>query len=208
LALPSAARARQRLETQFGRAARGFHELLTRGSYRVVGFEVEPGGKLDGRDFMGRPDCVLEAKQGTKAIVDLKYAGKKYRERIEEGTAVQLAVYAAAIAGEGKEIKKMAAAYLIIDTARIYTSANSPIIGSDDPIPGPSVADTWSRISTALSVTTTWLKTGEVPARPLQDALHWPPGANLALQKSKREEGYELCVYCDHSVLCGKKVIE
>lgn len=210
LALPSAARARQRLEAQFGHAAREFHELLSRGGYRVVGFEVEPGGKLDGRDFNGRPDCILETGQGVKGIVDLKYAGKKYREWIENGTAVQLAVYAAAVAGDGNGggLTNTAAAYFIIDSARIFTPASSPIIGSNDQIPGPSIADTWSRIATALSVTTTWLKTGEVPARPLQAPSDWPRGAELALRHNKRENAYELCIHCDHSVLCGKKAIE
>lgn len=212
LALPSAARARQRLEDQLRNAAKEFHGLLARGSYRVVGFELQPGGTIDGRDFHGRPDCVLEASDKTKAVIDLKYSGKKYRDRVADGASLQLAIYAAAVAPDGKGgvEKGTAAAYFIIDSARFYSSSHSPLKGlpGEDLIAAKSIADTWDRVMAALSVTTGWLKSGEIPIRPLQPEAEHPPGASIALCMNDRKKQYELCVYCDHKVLCGMKVIE
>lgn len=212
LALPSAARTRQRLENQLRNAAKEFHNLLERGKYKVLGFELEPGGTIDGRDFHGRPDCVLEAPDKAKAVVDLKYAGRKYKDRIGDGVSLQLAIYAAAAASDGKGgvVKGTAAAYFIIDAGRFYSPSNSPLKGlaEDVLVTGESIGDTWSKVVAALSVTTGWLKSGEIPVRPLQPESEHPPGTTVALQMNDRKGAYELCVYCDHTVLCGAKVIE
>jgi hypothetical protein len=213
-AQPGAARARLELRQQIMAAARELFTVLERGRYKIKGFEVEPGGKLLGRSFIGRIDCLIEGPERKKAIIDLKYSGrKKYRLILEEGKAVQLAVYAAAAAGDGrgKVEEGTAAGYLIIDSALLLTPVDSPVAGArgGELVAGSSIIETWDKFAAAYKVGEGWLDNGEIPVRPLQESGQWPPGADVALRFSEKNryqaEGFDVCRYCDYPALCGVK---
>lgn len=214
LARPAAARQRLELKTQLERAARAFFDLVQRGRYEIVGFEIEPGGTLVGKDFRGRLDCVLKGSDGSPALVDLKYAGiKKYRDLIETGRALQLCVYSAALAQEGGKDKldKVAAGYFIVDRARLWTPAKGGLNGAleDEVIASaPSLTEVWNNFAGALKAAEGWLDSGAIPARPLQKPEDWPKGAEIALREVEggRNSGFSglsVCQYCAYPRLCG-----
>ncbi len=214
LARPAAARQRLELKTQLERAARAFFDLVKRGRYEIVGFEVEPGGTLLGKDFRGRLDCVLKASDGSPALVDLKYAGtKKYRDLIETGRALQLCVYSASLAHDGGKdsIDKVAAGYFIVDRARLWTPAKGGLSGAgEDEVlaAAPSLAEVWKNFAAALKAAEGWLDSGAIPVRPLQNPEQWPKGAEIALRKvdGGRNSGFSglsVCQYCAYPRLCG-----
>lgn len=212
LARPAAARQRQEFKEQLERAARAFFEFLKRGRYEVVAFEFEPGGKLLGRDFRGRLDCVLKGKDGGHALVDLKYAGqKKYGELIQTGRAIQLAVYVASLAKDGTKPEDVAAGYFIVDRAHLWTPAEGGLAGARE---GESVPDAlglakvWKAFAAALKAGEGWLDSGEIPVRPLQAPEEWPPGAEIAMKevdgsRYSNFSGQSVCQYCAYPRLCG-----
>lgn len=214
LARPAAARQRLELKNQLERAARTFFELVERGRYEIVGFEVEPGGTLVGRDFRGRLDCVLKAADGTPALLDLKYSGiKKYRELIETGKALQLCIYSAALSQDGAKgkVDKVAAGYFIVDRARLWTTAAGGLTGAreDEIVAGaPSLAQVWNNFAGALKAAEGWLDSGAIPARPLQKPEEWPKGAEIGLRqvdgsRTSSFTGLSVCQYCAYPRLCG-----
>jgi hypothetical protein len=208
LAQPDAMAERLGVKEALASSAKAFYDLIERGHFDVLHFEYTPKTKLLGKEFNGRLDCFLEGKGGVRTVVDLKYAGKKYRELLEEGKAIQLCVYAAAAAKPGGE--PLTAGYFIIDRAQLWTPASSPVPGAHgaDLVDGPSVQDTWKSLKKALEAAETWLETGKVPARPLQIPDEWPEGAEIGLRELPPRRvptiaRYSVCEYCNFALLCG-----
>jgi hypothetical protein len=163
---------------------------------------------LFGKDFNGRLDCFLEGKGGIQTVIDLKYAGKKYRDMLEQGKAVQLCIYAAAAAKPGSE--PLAAGYFIIDRAQLWTPSASPVHGAHggDLVEAPSIQETWGKLRDALTAAEGWLKTGKVPARPMQSPEEWPKGADIGLRELGKRRiptiaQFSVCEYCNYTLLCG-----
>lgn len=218
LAKPHAAGPRLALRGQIETAARAFFDVLKRGRYEVVGFELTPKAELFSRRFTGRLDCVLAGADGSSALLDLKYAGRKYRDLLEEGAAIQLCVYVAALAQDRTKGKTrdVAAGYFIVDRARLWTPKTGGLAGTrnDESLPdAPHLADVWDRFAAALKAAEGWLASGEIPARPLQEPGTWPEGAALALRPVKKTmysgfEGLSLCQYCAYPRLCGLEPVE
>jgi len=218
LASPAAARERLELRTQLEKAATSFFGLIERSGYKIVGFEVTPKAKLLGRDFRGRLDCVLESKSGKPALLDLKYAGiKKYSGLTKEGKALQLAVYLAALAQDRKvgKTEEIAAGYFIVDRGRMLTPSGGPLDGAlEDELleDAPSIASVWKNYALALNAAEGWLKSGKIPARPLQEPDEWPDGTEIAMTEIKKSqfsdfEGYSVCQYCAYGRLCGREEV-
>ena len=208
LAQPGAARERHELELELVRAALIFFNAVIKGGYKIVGFEYAPKGKLLGKDFGGRLDVLLE-RSGSKAVLDMKYPGSKYRGYLEDGTATQLAVYAASVAtGKNGEIEKgTAVGYLLIQRGSLLTPEGSPLAGAEGEqiVPGgPSVQQTWIKLEAALKAADGWMKSGDIPVRPLQNEEDRPKGSEMALKISDWDKDYEVCRYCSYKTLCGK----
>ncbi len=73
-------------------------ELLKAKGWRPVAAEkklTELGGTFEGEPLSGSIDLLVEREDGTKGVVDLKLGGLNYRrDQLEDGKALQLAVYA------------------------------------------------------------------------------------------------------------------
>jgi hypothetical protein len=218
LAGPQAAGERLALRGQLEGAARAFFGVLKRGRYEVAGFELTPKAELFGRKFTGRLDCVLAGQDGSPALLDLKYAGKKYRDLLEDGAAIQLCVYAEALAQDraGGRTREVAAGYFIVDRARLWTPREGGLAGAGEDeslAAAPSIAVVWDRLAAALQAAEGWLASGEIPVRPLQDPGSWPEGAEMALRPVEKTrfsnfEGFSVCRYCACKRLCGLEPVE
>jgi ATP-dependent helicase/nuclease subunit B len=206
LALPNRQLAVQRFRRELERSTRVLAEMLTRGGYRILGFEVAVEGSALDRPLTGRVDCLAQQEGGAEAVLDFKYGGRtKYQEALKEGRAVQLATYAH---GRSQVIgSQPAVAYLILSDGLLYTPRASAVAGagSDAVVSGPGIQEVWLRFATALNRAGDWLNSGApVPARPLQEAGLWPEGTTLVLKdKLKEGERQAVCRYCDYQRLCG-----
>jgi len=75
-------------------AAWSLVELIQSNKWQVVGIETPLAGHFAGMPLNGRADLVLE-REGERAVVDLKWRGAAYRERlIRNGEDLQLVLYA------------------------------------------------------------------------------------------------------------------
>lgn len=195
LAIPRKIQERNRLRGELAASARQFATILTEGGYRIVGMEVPVEGEVDGVPLAGRIDCVI-ADDNEEAIVDLKLAGARFENLIEEGRALQLATYAHSRGARS-------GGYFILAKGSLFTPSAAPVRGGPRTIEGPDLGETWERLEQALRNASPWMMEGPVVARPLQDPAAWEHGTNVALDAEAAE--HVLCKYCDYDILCGRR---
>lgn len=210
LAEPSKMAERHELRDELADAAGRLADVLRRGGYRVVRGEAPIEAEYEGRPLGGRIDLVVTGPRG-EGIVDFKYGGRnRYRELLEEGRAIQLAVYAKARAQQnGDDDPLDQVGYLVIHPRLLYTPEGSPLLGAlagamvED---APSIGDVWERFQEALDRSQGWLGGDDpVPVRPRQDPDQWPAGAEMAIETDGSDDRSDLrpCKYCDYKLLCG-----
>lgn len=206
---------RRQLRDELEGATRLLVDVLQRGGYEVVQGEASIDAEYDNRPLGGKIDLVIRGPEG-EAIIDFKYGGRtRYRELLQDGHAVQLAVYAYARGNQlGRDGPVPAVGYLVIRPQRLYTPAGSPLRGvpSLSVIDGASaIGEVWDRFQEALARSQDWLTSeGEsVPVRPRQDPAAWPEGVEMAVETDSRKDREELrpCKYCDYQLLCGVREV-
>lgn len=207
LAQPDKYPERQRLRHEMERATNVLIGMLSRGGYRIVGIEEELNGEVFGKRLIGKIDCVVQQGNGEEGIIDFKYGGrKKYHSYIREGKAVQLATYAFGRASPDGTFP--AIGYFVISDGLLYTPSGSPLkTDTEDAIvEGQSIRSVWEQFVDALEHADDWLTKGAlVPARPLQDASQWPPGASIVLSDEQSCTEQSVCKFCHYKQICGKQ---
>lgn len=114
LALPGRERSREALLDTGARSIAELFSLLDDASIRASGTEVPfddavsiplPGWQAS-MSLSGRRDLDVVMPDGRRGVVDLKYtrSTKRYRELVEQGQALQLAVYALSVAQEESQM--------------------------------------------------------------------------------------------------------
>ncbi len=183
-------------------------KTLRAGGYRVAAMEAHVHGEIAGRKLIGFIDCLARRPDGGEAVIDFKYAGRKYRSLLAEGRAVQLATYAAARAQEAG-VESVAVAYLILCDSRLHTPEGSPLAGSrrGDIVGGaPGIESVWNDFVAAIEAADGWLAGDEpIVARPLQDPEAWPEGCELVIREKEADRA---CTYCPYDILCGRSGLE
>jgi hypothetical protein len=107
-------------------AIKSLVSIIDGNQLKVVGCEEPVNRIIDGiGEVAGFIDLILEDGNGKKIILDLKWTknNKKYQTKLEEGKAIQLAVYHAVLDGNP------ATAYFMFDSGKLYTNHN--LIGDD-----------------------------------------------------------------------------
>ncbi|MFP6765065.1 MAG: PD-(D/E)XK nuclease family protein, partial [Planctomycetaceae bacterium] len=196
----------QRLRSELENATRVLVGTLASGGYRITGIEVELTGEAFGKSLNGWIDCLAERSDGAEAIIDFKYGGRsRYHSLIEDGKAVQLATYAYGRATASGRFP--AVAYLVLADGLLYTPSAGPVQGDGHRavINAPAIQSVWQQFSDAIDKADDWLTSDDpVPARPLQDSVHWPDGATIVLDaKLKDNQLQAVCRYCNFKNICG-----
>lgn len=138
--------ARHRARAVVVDATRALFALLHQGGWRPRAAEQELAGTLDGTALNGSADLVIE-KDGRPAILDLKLANPAYfRKKLEEGEALQLALYAA-MARRGRELPPTG--YFVIDRGELLTLDGGAFPGGRQ-ISGPPLEETLHAAEEAL----------------------------------------------------------
>lgn len=200
LRLDGASFERDQLTEQIQRAMRALRSYLRTSRWRIAAVEERLGGTLE-----GRLDVRLVDDAGKTAILDLKWGESKYRERVGEGRAVQLAAYVHAVHDGVRSIPP--AAYFSLTSGRVLTQDER--MRAPRRIDGESLVDTWSRVEKTRTAVRWAFARGEIPvaatrrALPLLDALGVPAldrAGYYALPKAE-----DACDYCDHTAICGRR---
>ncbi|WP_291473533.1 PD-(D/E)XK nuclease family protein [Corynebacterium sp.] len=167
LALPGRSRDRGATIALAVRSITGLFTALEDAGIRVRAVEAEFETTLTGshgRDgeplvLGGFRDMDVIMADGSDGVIDLKYtlAKKKYRDAVANGTALQLAVYAASVAGTGKRLADVPVAYFSLHDDLLHTA--DPRFGLGEDTLDVSVADggaptadeLWDRAVTGLN---------------------------------------------------------
>ncbi len=201
LAIPRKLTERNTLKRELRAAVKQLCTVLREGEYEIAGLEVPTEGAVNGLPLRGSIDCVVRRTDG-EAIIDFKLGGAQaHAEKLTSGRALQLATYAHS-RQEGAQIVT-GGAYFILGDNRMLTPKGGALRGVERPIDGPAITETWKRFEQALTEASTWMNSGVIVARPLQDPAQWAPGSQLALDPEAQE--HAACKYCDYATLCGRR---
>jgi hypothetical protein len=205
LLVAGAAFERTQLSRQIRDAIRGLHRYLRAAEFRIAAVEesipVEP---TIGTPH-GRLDIRLIDKNGKDAVLDLKWGAANARALLEEGRAIQLAIYSLALRAKAGRTSVPPAAYFAMSSGQVLTS--DPRMKAPKTIDGAALDETWNRIVKTRTAVHEALARGLVPvantrrALPLLQQLEIPKDQRAAYYQSAREAP---CQYCDFGPLCGR----
>jgi ATP-dependent helicase/nuclease subunit B len=206
LLLPGSAFERAQLEAQVRIGVRELHRYLAAAGFRIAG--VEEALEID--SVIGRVSARLDLRlidmQGNPAVLDLKWGATSYRKLIENGNAVQLAVYARALAPNlGAAEFFPPAAYFSLNSGKAISADARMRVAK--PVAGASLEATWAGLERTLLAVKGTIEDGRIlvggtaSALALIDALKIPEADRakyFAVAKS------DVCGYCPYSSICGK----
>ncbi len=185
---------RQEIES----SAKKLSRLIEEHGLKVIGFESALEGETELGRVRGRLDVYLEEAEGGRQILDLKYSlrgSAKYREKLEDGAAGQLAVYRRLAGGAA------GAAYFSLRDG-VLLPANPALPGFGTPIPGPGLDEIWEELAaTVRAVRERQLAGGVCAAGGIvpEDPRSRDPWEPEGLFETLTPE----CRYCDYRALCG-----
>ena len=192
------------LRTQLVTAATRLAELIQQNHLTVAGVEVKASAAWAGRKLEGRMDLLLADADNHDVILDLKWGGKGYQDKLASGLALQLAVYAGARQIESGAEKLPIAAYFSLTRGELLTTERGPF-GEVRTINGPKLADTWTKIEHTVALVERLLSRGQIPATGLTRSLPLLDSAGIV---KAEHDGYvhpeAPCDYCEFSNLCGR----
>ncbi|MDQ3369935.1 MAG: PD-(D/E)XK nuclease family protein, partial [Myxococcota bacterium] len=174
-------------------SARELAAVIARAGATVRGVELALTGTFGTLAVEGRADLLLA---NPDLVIDFKWGATKYRERIRDGAALQLAIYAA-LGKTGSVLPGVA--YLSLRTQDVLAAHGTAIV--DARVPGThSIGDMVDGGLAGLAARLDQLAAGELVA---PSALEDAPRSALASGVMQLAPD---CQYCDFSVLCGKRV--
>ena len=189
---------RERVRIQLGRAVNVLVEAINTSKLELVGAEREVHRLARTDDgvslaFTGRIDLLLRTASGSYAVLDAKWSrsGKWYRRRLEDGRAVQLAVYAWLVGIS----RPATAGYFLLADARLYAADGS--VFRNSAVSGPSLADTWASALADYHAALGTLAQGRVVATGIGE-----PDASDAQSQALTID--PPCGFCDFQTICGK----
>jgi len=198
---------RDRVRTLIGNAAAALVRVLKQGGWSPVEAERKVSGTFAGQSASGRVDLVV-AKDGREALVDMKLGGLKYKRiALENGQAIQLALYAAMMKGTAKALPS--SGYFILEDGQLLTTDPTAFPGATI-VSGPSAADTLAAAEKGFGYWKTVLAKGLLPV-PHKDQA-WVAAVTTAAGPPPDEGDparYEAgCLFCNFATICVAPVIE
>lgn len=208
LLLAGASIEKLQLQRQIRRAMRELHRYLARTERRIASVEEEVTTDSAAGPLHGRLDLRLEDRHertGRTAILDLKWGTSRYREALQKGRAVQLAVYSRAVARAGA-CSPPPAAYFALATGEVL--ATDVRMSPTRTLEGPSLETSLVRAENTARAVLDRVDRGALHvagvkrAGPLLAALDVPKVEQEQHFQSDRDEA---CSYCSYAALCGRK---
>jgi RecB family exonuclease len=206
LLVPGASVERLQVTRQILRAARDLYRYLAQRGYRIAAVEEVVTTTSAVGPLHGRLDLRLVGADGHSAILDLKWGVSTPRSLLTQGRAVQLAVYARAVAERDGLSSLPRAGYFALSSGEILST--DPIMAPTRGESGPSLETSLRCVeATARNVIACHeagrvLVTGTRRALPLLEAL--------GVVKERHHQHFQAppdagCRYCGYGALCGKK---
>lgn len=200
---------RGQLERQLVRAVCELARTLQETGLQVVAVEEPIDVAWRSGRLGGRIDLLVRSKDGAQAIVDMKWGFSSYRDELRAGQALQLSVYAFALAAAGGNAKEPLpeAAYFSLKRSQFF-GLPSRFVPHAEAIEGPSLEQTWRKVERAVERVERAVVDGRFPVTGLRGS---PPLLEaLQVPSSERENHFALsseasCRYCGFDGLCGRR---
>jgi RecB family exonuclease len=182
-------------------AAAALIRHLRAGGWKVTASEKEVAGAFAGQRLGGYVDLALE-KEGQAALLDLKLSGAWYRRKeLEEGRALQLALYASMMRDGGDAYPP--AGYLILDDGQVLTTSPSAFPGATV-VNGLSEHETLKGAEEGFDYWRNLFRKGVLPI--LSDELEWEEAVEKIGGPLPDENGPARheppCKFCRVGTLC------
>jgi ATP-dependent helicase/nuclease subunit B len=206
LLLPGASVERVQLVAQVKNAMRALHRYLATSGFTIAAVEERLATESALGTLTGRLDVRLVDEQGKAAVLDLKWGAATYRDLLTSGRAVQLAVYARALAGTSPRTSWVPAAYFALGAGKVL--ATDSRMKADRLLEGPPIAETWARIETTAKAALESTSRGTIHVSATRRGL--PLLDALGVEESARKDHFEAerdaaCKYCSHDAICGRR---
>jgi hypothetical protein len=178
---------------------------LRAGGWKVTGREKDVAGTFAGQPVEGYIDLTLE-KDGRAALLDLKLSGAWYRrEELEEGRALQLALYSSMMRDGGNPYPP--SGYLTLEDGQLLTTSPGAFPGATV-VAGPSEHETLKGAEEGFRY---WRKVFERGVLPiLHEDLEWREAVEKAGGPPPDEKGPARretpCGFCSVGTLCRVRV--
>lgn len=193
-------------------AVRQLVESINRLNLTVEKTEAPLRGQLNDIPFVGNADLVLRDEKGQPFVLDLKwsYSSKYYRQEVEEGSALQLAVYAWMLR-TAEPALDVHTGYFMLAQGQIIS--DSSLLADDATASSRPLEEVWNIAVSALNHDLKQLGDGLIEARGVKELLAQEEYGKTEEEISEmlKEECLAngllyrkpLCRYCDYSRLCG-----
>jgi RecB family exonuclease len=198
------AQLREQLATAVVRLA----DLLDRSKLEIVEVEKEERIDWQGRALEGYLDVLLRNRAGEDVVLDLKWGRTSYADKLKDGTAVQLAVYAylRKRATGAKRPAFPAVAYFSLSRGICLATDNKTFEGALV-FPGDDAEGTWKRTEVTLKLIEQHLDEGRISVAGVSGALPVVEacGGNVDPQKQLVLAPDAACQYCEFDPVCGRR---
>lgn len=172
--------------------ARELGRVLTRTGATVRGVERELEGTLGGVAVKGRADLLLDAPD---VVIDYKWGGRGYRDRVRAGIAVQLAMYAG-LARRAVDVPGVA--YLSLSKQQFY-AARGTTLGDVRAAGDHSADDMLRAVEAGVATRVRELAAGQLAAPAAIDDVEDEGLAGGVLRLAPK------CDYCELATVCGRR---
>jgi RecB family exonuclease len=204
---PGMAFERSQLERQLVNSVVELSQALHAADLRIVAVEHPIDVTWGTTKVEGRIDLVVANASGAFAIIDTKWGIARYREQLESGQALQLALYAFAHATERNSAELPDAGYFSLKQGTLF-GLSSPVLRHAEVVSGPSLTDTWQRAVRSLHQARQAIEARRFPVTGLRRSL--PLLSALGVPEAEHPVHFQHaseapCQYCGFDSLCGRR---
>lgn len=197
---------RSHVERELTRAMVRFGELLGESGLTLSAVEHTEIVTWQGRPLEGRFDVLLANDRGEDVIVDLKWGRKRHEDRLRDGTAIQLAVYAYVRKSTTNTRAFPSVGYFSLSAQQMLTT-DQRLAGSLGPVRGEDIADTWMRVDRTATLVDAHVASGRLPVTGVAGGLPVHQSCGVAPDSAGHFElpPNAACGYCEYDVICGRR---
>lgn len=208
LLAPGRSDERSQLRSELVASAVELSSLLREAQLEVIGVEEPVTGTLDGTPLRGSIDLLLRTATGGEVVLDLKYGSKLYADKLKDGQAIQLALYAEARRQATGAEALPPAGYFSLKTHRLLATDAAGLFGRRAE-QGPPMTQTWAHAHNTLSAIARTFASGRVPAVGVQATAEAGYLKLLGVEQDQAREHIALpadktCERCSFGAVCGR----
>jgi hypothetical protein len=198
---------RSQLRQQLVHSVLVLARALRAAELRIVAVEKAIEVSWRGVKLVGSIDLLVEASDGTQAIIDMKWGIADYRGLLASGQALQLATYAFATAQEQATQTLTEAGYFSLKQSKLFGLPGTLLPNAEE-IAGPTLEQTWQKVEAAVDKAERWVASGRFPVTGLARSVSLLTA--IGVPESEQARHFALgrgasCKYCNFEVLCGRR---